>query len=70
MNLKQFLDKYNINATKFAAKCDTTVAALYFYMQDKRKPRQKIAEKIEQESDGLVTVMELRGKDDRLKNKE
>lgn len=69
MNIKQFIDKYKINTTKFAAKCDTTVGALYFYMQGKRKPRQKIAERIEQESDGLVTVMELRGKDDRLKNK-
>lgn len=69
MNLKEFFDRHNINATKFAAKCDTTVAALYFYMQDKRKPRQKIAERIEEESHGLVTVMELRGKDDRLNKK-
>lgn len=70
MKLKQFIDKYKVNTTKFAAKCDTTVAALYFYMQEKRKPRQKVAEKIEKESDGLVTVMELRGKDDRIKEKQ
>lgn len=69
VKLKEFLDKYKIDKTKFAAKLDTNAATIYHYMSGRNKPRQKLAERIEKETDGLVTVMELRGKDDRNKKR-
>lgn len=69
MNLKDYFDKYQINKTKFAARLDTNPAAIYHYLSGRMKPRQKLAERIEKETDGLVTVIELRGKDERIKKR-
>ena len=70
MKLRDFLEKYKPNMTKFAASCDTDVQSIYAYKLEKWKPKQSIAERIEKQTDGLVTVMELRGKDDRRKKRE
>lgn len=69
MDLKFYLSKYRIPPTEFAARCGVCVASIHNYIAKSRIPRQKIAEKIEKISDGLVTVKELRGKDDREKKR-
>jgi hypothetical protein len=69
MLLREYFNKYKIDMTKFAAKCDTDVQSLYAYMRGAYKPNQRTAEAIEKESDGLVAVWELRGKDDRHKKR-
>lgn len=66
MKLNEYLSKYRINPVEFAVRCKVSPASVYLYLKG-RKPHQKIAERIEQESDGLVTVSELRGKDKRIK---
>jgi len=69
MQLKNYLEKYRIHPVEFAVRCGISPASIYFYLKG-RKPNQKTAEVIEEQSDGLVTVMELRGKDKRKKNSE
>jgi len=64
--LKEYLTKYRINPVEFAVRCKVSPASVYLYLKG-RKPHQKIAEMIERQSDGLVTVFELRGKDKRTK---
>jgi len=67
MKLKEFVVKYKIDLVKFSLECGSRPSSLYQYMSGKRVPRQKIAEAIEKASDGLVTVREQRGIDDRDK---
>ncbi len=67
MQLKEYLEKYRIHPVEFAVRCRISPASVYLYLKG-RKPNQKTAEAIEDQSDGLVTVMELRGKDKRKKN--
>lgn len=67
MQLKEFIQKYKIDPVMFGIKCGIRPSTMYNYLGGYRKPLQKKAEAIERESDGLVTVMELRGKDDRKK---
>jgi transcriptional regulator with XRE-family HTH domain len=68
MTLRQYLTKYRITIEEFAFRCGVTPAAIWNYLSGRRKPFQKVAEKIEQETDGLVTVFIMRGKDDRRKD--
>lgn len=68
MKLKDYFEKYKIDPVEFAVKCKISPASIYLYLRG-RRPHQSLAEAIEKESDGLVTVMELRGKDDRQKRK-
>lgn len=65
MKLEEFIKKYKIDPVKFALECDCRPTSMYCYMRGTRKPLQDRAEKIEAKSDGLVTVFELRGKDER-----
>jgi hypothetical protein len=65
MKFEDFMAKYKPNIKKFASSCNITRMACYNYLNKKRIPRQDIAEKIEKETDGLVSVLELRGIDDR-----
>lgn len=65
MLLRQFVDKYKVDPVKFALDCGIRPSTIYSYLSGKRKPYQETAEAIEKMSDGLVTVKELRGKDDR-----
>lgn len=69
MLLRDYLEKYKPNMTKFAASCDTDIQSIYAYKNGNWKPKQPVAERIEKQTDGLVTVMELRGKDDRTKRR-
>lgn len=66
MKLKEYFDKYKINPVEFAVRCRLSPASIYLYLKG-RQPHQKTAEIIEKESDGLVSVKELRGTDDRQK---
>lgn len=65
MKLIDYLNKYRITTESFARRCDISVSAMFHYLAGRRNPRQKYAERIEKEADGLVSVQELRGKDDR-----
>ncbi len=65
MTLHEYLKKYKVSMTVFAFRCGISVASITHYMSGTRKPRQKVAEAIERETAERVTVMELRGKDDR-----
>ena len=69
MDLKFFIKKYHIDVPAFALKCQIRPSTFYTYMNGKHRPPQKKAERIESMSDGLVTVTELRGKDDRARKK-
>lgn len=66
MKLKEFLTKYRIHPVEFAVRCKISPASIYLYLKG-QKPNQRTAEAIERESDGLVSVMEMRDKDKRLK---
>lgn len=66
MKLEEYLSKYRINPVEFAVRCKVSPASIYLYLKG-RKPHQKTAEAIERQSDGLVTVLELRGEDNRIK---
>lgn len=68
MNLKEFLEKYDMNPVVFAVKVGCSPASVWLYLKG-RKPQQEIAEKIENFTGGLVTVKELRNKDARDKRK-
>lgn len=65
MILEKYLTKYRIGVTEFAKRCDRNPSLIWHYLSGRRKPNQTTAEVIEKESDGLVTVFEQRGKDDR-----
>lgn len=67
MTLKDYLTKYRISVEEFAYRICLSSSSLWHYFSGRRKPTQKTAERIEKESDGLVTVQELRGKDARKK---
>ncbi len=66
MKLKDYFTKYRIHPVEFAVRCKISPASVYLYLRG-RKPNQKTAEAIEKESDGLVSVLELREKDKRKK---
>lgn len=65
MKFKDFVAKYKIDLVKFSLECGSRPSTMYQYLSGRRVPRQKIAEGIERASDGLVTVREQRGCDDR-----
>lgn len=62
MNLKQYLEKNKINADEFAVKHGFGIASVYRYLRGKR-PNFKVARKIEEVTEGKVTIEELRGKE-------
>ena len=63
MTFKEYLNKYRITVEEFAVRSKLSSASIWHYFSGRRRPTQKTAERIEKMSDGLVTVMELRGKD-------
>lgn len=65
MLLRDFVRKYKIDVVKFSLECGSRPTTMYKYISGDRKPKQQMAENIERESDGLVTVREQRGCDDR-----
>ena len=67
MKLREYLQKYRITRKEFSQRVGVSDASIYNYLFGRKNPTQKIAERIEKESDGLVTVFELRGKDARIK---
>ena len=67
MKLKEYFEKHTITKEEFAFRTKIGFNALWHYIAERRKPRQKIAETIEKMTDGEVTVMELRGEDKRIK---
>jgi hypothetical protein len=69
MKLRDYIKKYKLSVTKFAADCEVPYSTMYTYINEKAHPRQDAAERIERISDGCVTVMEVRGRDDRYRYK-
>lgn len=67
MKLKDYLEKYRISVTEFAYRVNLSATTIWHYMSERRRPYQETAERIEKETDGLVTVKELRGTDKRGK---
>lgn len=65
MKFKEFFDTCGINRTKIAADLELNLNTLYGYMAGRWKPSQAAAERIEKYTGGRVTVIEMRGKDDR-----
>ncbi len=69
MKLKEYLAKYRISVEEFSCRVDISATSIWQYFNGTRRPTQKNAERIEKESDGLVTVMDMRGEDKRLERK-
>lgn len=67
MTIREYIKTFKQPITGFAFRCGLSVSSLTHYMKGTRKPRQKLAEAIERETGGRVTVLELRGKDDRVR---
>ncbi len=65
--LMWYRKKYRITVAEFAFRCGITPPSLWNYFSGRRKACQRVAEVIERETDGLVTVFDMRGKDDRRK---
>jgi len=59
--MKEYLFKHNIPPKQFA--CDLNISVSYFYqlLRGERKPSLELAQKIEEYTDGAVTVMQLLG---------
>jgi hypothetical protein len=70
MEPNDFIRKYKLDVTKFAADCGVSYPAMRAYIAKKRIPRQDVAERMEKVSDGVITVRESRGKDDRDKRRQ
>lgn len=68
MTLEEFLKKFSISKEAFAVRTGLTYQCLGHIIAGRRRCRQKTAERIELESGGRVTVMELRGEDKRIKS--
>lgn len=67
MKLKEYIDALNIDPVYFAYKAGIARSSMYAYLAGDSTPTQKIAESIEELTLGVVTVTEMRGKDDRFK---
>jgi len=67
MNLKDYFAKYRVSKEEFAVRVGISFGAIANYLRGYRRPTQAIAQRIERETGGRVTVMTLRGKDDRVK---
>jgi transcriptional regulator with XRE-family HTH domain len=59
MKLKAWLNKEGLSKTEFAKKVGITRHALYLYLKGKRQPRLDIALRIEEATNGEVTVKDL-----------
>jgi len=62
---REYLNKYRISVSEFARRAGVLRGSIWHYFAGRRRPSQKTAERLEKASDGLVTVLEWRGKDDR-----
>lgn len=66
MLLKEYIINYRrMKVEEFSVLCGISAASLWHYFSGKRRPTQKNAEWIEKLTDGLVTVIDLRGEDAR-----
>lgn len=65
MQIKEFLDAFKVHPQALAFRCQISLASVYKYISGAGVPSQRIAERIELETNGRVTVKEMRGKDDR-----
>lgn len=62
MLLREYLEKYQIKPRLFAERCGISLRSVRNYMSGGR-PVRIIAERIEKETGGRVTIEELRGQD-------
>lgn len=65
MTLEEFISTFRIHPQELAFRCEISLASVHNYLSGKSTPSQRIAERIELETNSRVTVKELRGKDDR-----
>ena len=65
MKLKEFLQKYHFTYERVAKHCGISPTTIWKCADKDHKPSQKVALKLETFTKGLVTVKELRGRDDR-----
>jgi transcriptional regulator with XRE-family HTH domain len=65
MTLKEFVNKYKMTGKKFCAGSGISFPTYWSLMKGSHRPSQRTSEKIEQFTQGLITVKELRGCDDR-----
>src|ERR1700677_3860502 len=69
MDLRRYLTRYRITIKRCSEEVGISQSAIWHYMSGRRRPCQRNAEALENWSDGLVTVLQSRGKDDRIKSK-
>ena len=68
MKLKDYITQFHRGCVaEFAVRTDLSTTILWQYFSGLRRPSQKTAERIEKETGGRVTVLELRGEDNRNK---
>jgi len=65
MHLKEFITKYKLTYAKFCRDCGISQGTLWNCLHGVHKPTQRIAEVIEDYTQKMVTVKDLRGRDDR-----
>ena len=59
MNLKEYLDNFNVRPAEIATAAGVTVQAISQYCLKKRAPRPRIARKIVEATRGQVTIADL-----------
>lgn len=68
MDLKHYIVQYRrMSVEEFAIKLGVSSSTLWQYFSGVRRPTHKRAEKIQKLTDGLVTVKDLRGEDQKMK---
>jgi transcriptional regulator with XRE-family HTH domain len=67
VKLKEYVEFLKIDPLYFAFKVGISKSAIYSYLSGNSIPTQKIAERIEDLTLNVVTVIELRGEDSRTK---
>lgn len=70
MTLKEYLQQTGLNIAYLSLTSGLGYSTLYGYVAGTARPHQRNAERLEKVTGGKVTVMDLRGKDDRKKKVE
>lgn len=64
MKIEEYLKKYRITKVEFAKRLGVNKSTVWNYISGRTRPTVSMAKKIDKESDGLITIKELRGDDD------
>jgi len=63
VNLLEYLEKKDIRTEDFARSLDVSACLVWHIISGRRKPSETTARRIEELTNGMVTLTELRGKD-------